>query len=120
MTLPHHWKPLVCARHRCCSNLPRDGKTPVDRFRAQVSRGPSFQDFIKGVSVHKPRAEAAGGCDSHAYLSEDLSMGDSRKGASARRNPLHLQLLGLNSNPVYVLCVCVCSYQCILKPMGVK
>ncbi|XP_040060423.2 mitochondrial tRNA methylthiotransferase CDK5RAP1 [Gasterosteus aculeatus] len=79
MTLPHHWKPLVCARHRCCSNLPRDGKTPVDRFRAQVSRGPSFQDFIKGVSVHKPRAEAAGGCDSHAYLSEDLSMGDSRK-----------------------------------------
>ncbi|XP_037347120.2 CDK5 regulatory subunit-associated protein 1 [Pungitius pungitius] len=72
MTLPHLWKPLVCARHRCCSKLapPRDGKTTV---------GPSFRDFIKGVSVHRTRAAAEEDSDSHAYLSEDLLVGNSRK-----------------------------------------
>ncbi|KAM8917433.1 mitochondrial tRNA methylthiotransferase CDK5RAP1 [Spinachia spinachia] len=81
LTLPHHWKPLMCARHRCCSKPapPRDGKATVDRFRTEISRGPSFQDFIKGVSVHKTGAAAEEGSDSHTYLSEDLLLGNSRK-----------------------------------------
>lgn len=54
----------------------------MDRFKTQLSSGPSFQDFIKGVSVTKTQPPAADeeSSDRHDYLSEHLDMGDSRKG----------------------------------------
>ncbi|KAL6111331.1 cdk5rap1 [Pungitius sinensis] len=80
MTLPHLWKPLMCVRHSCSKLAPpRDGKTTVDRFRTPIFRGPSFRDFLKGVSVHKTRAAAEEDSDSRTYLSEDLLVGNSRK-----------------------------------------
>ncbi|KAM8757442.1 mitochondrial tRNA methylthiotransferase CDK5RAP1 [Acanthopagrus schlegelii] len=84
-TIPQHWKPIRCIRARYCSNLANTGvtskerRTTVDKFKSQVSSGPSFQDFIRGVSVKKTYA-ADGDCSDHqSYLSEDLELGKSRK-----------------------------------------
>lgn len=52
----------------------------MDKFKSQISSGPSFQDFIKEVSVNKTYAADGEHSDKHSYLSEDLDMGNSRKG----------------------------------------
>ncbi|KAI3370459.1 hypothetical protein L3Q82_025223, partial [Scortum barcoo] len=81
-----HWIPTRCVQPRYCSNLANsrvtsgERRAAVDRFRSQVSSGPSFQDFIKGVSGHpKPGAADGEHSDNHSYLSEELEMGNSRK-----------------------------------------
>lgn len=51
----------------------------MDKFKSQISSGPSFQDFIKEVSVNKTYAADGEHSDKHSYLSEDLDMGNSRK-----------------------------------------
>ncbi|KAA8593534.1 hypothetical protein FQN60_009650 [Etheostoma spectabile] len=84
-TIPQHWTPLRCIQPRHCSKLantsvtPRERKTTVNKFKSQISSGPSFQDFIKGVSVNKPCAADEEHYDKHSYLSQDLEMGNSRK-----------------------------------------
>ncbi|XP_035518201.1 CDK5 regulatory subunit-associated protein 1 [Morone saxatilis] len=84
-SIPPHWVPIRCIHPRHCSNLAntsvtsRERKTTVDKFKSQISSGPSFQDFIKGVSVTNKTYAADGECDRHSYLSEDLEMGNSRK-----------------------------------------
>lgn len=52
----------------------------MDKFECQISSGPSFQDFIKGVSVSKTHVADGEYSDKHSYLSEELEMGNSRKG----------------------------------------
>ncbi|XP_054472911.1 CDK5 regulatory subunit-associated protein 1 [Anoplopoma fimbria] len=85
MTLPQHWKPLRCFQPRYCSKLAstgatsRERRTTVDKFKTQISSGPSFQDFIKGASVNKTSAAVEEYSDKHCYLPEDLEMGNSRK-----------------------------------------
>ncbi|XP_040889036.1 CDK5 regulatory subunit-associated protein 1 [Toxotes jaculatrix] len=80
-----HWIPVRCIQPRYCSNLAntsvtsRDRGAAVDKFRTRLSSGPSFQDFIRGVSVNKPRAADGEYSDNHGYLPEDLEMGNSRK-----------------------------------------
>uniref|UniRef100_A0A8C4GSG1 Mitochondrial tRNA methylthiotransferase CDK5RAP1 n=1 Tax=Dicentrarchus labrax TaxID=13489 RepID=A0A8C4GSG1_DICLA len=84
-TIPPHWVPIRCIQPRYCSNLAntsvtsRERRTTVDKFKSQISSGPSFQDFIKGVSVNNKTYAADGECEEHSYLSEDLEMGNSRK-----------------------------------------
>uniref|UniRef100_A0A671Z3P7 Mitochondrial tRNA methylthiotransferase CDK5RAP1 n=1 Tax=Sparus aurata TaxID=8175 RepID=A0A671Z3P7_SPAAU len=84
-TIPQRWKPVRCIRARYCSNLANTGvtskerRTTPDKFKSKVSSGPSFEDFIRGVSVKKTYA-ADGDCSDHqSYLSEDLELGNSRK-----------------------------------------
>lgn len=83
-----HWKTTRFVLNRCCSNIANISvaskeKTPAE-FKSRVSSGPSFQDFIRGVSASKAPADADGEHDDkHAYLPEDLDSGDSRKGWSA-------------------------------------
>lgn len=101
-TIPQRWKPVRCIRARYCSNLANTGvtskerRTTPDKFKSQVSSGPSFEDFIRGVSVKKTYA-ADGDCSDHqSYLSEDLEQGNSRKGWSAllnKKNPYQVDLL---------------------------
>lgn len=85
-TIPQLRIPPRCIQPRYCSNLAntsatsRQRRTAVDRFKCQISSGPSFQDFIKGVSVDKSYAADGEYPDKHSYLSEDLEMGNSRKG----------------------------------------
>ncbi|XP_042355268.1 CDK5 regulatory subunit-associated protein 1 [Plectropomus leopardus] len=82
-TFTQQWKPLSCIQHRYCSKsanfsvASRERKTTVDKFKSQVSSGPSFQDFIRGVSVNK--SFVADEEYRHGYLSEDLELGNSRK-----------------------------------------
>ncbi|XP_073325045.1 mitochondrial tRNA methylthiotransferase CDK5RAP1-like isoform X2 [Pagrus major] len=84
-TISQHWKPTRCIRPRYCSNLAKTSVTSkerrrtVDRFKSQVSSGPSFQDFIRGVSVKKTSAADGDHSDNQSYLSEDLELGNSRK-----------------------------------------
>lgn len=84
--IAQHWTPIRCIQPRHCSNLAktsvtsRDRRTTVDKFRSQISSGPSFQDFIKEVSAGKTYPADEEYCDTESYLSEDLDMGNSRKG----------------------------------------
>lgn len=117
-TIPQHWKPVRCIRARYCSNLANTGvtskerRTTPDKFKSQVSSGPSFEDFIRGVSVKKTYA-ADGDCSDHqSYLSEDLELGNSRKGWSAslnQKNPIKLicWVLGRNAELLFWLTVAV-------------
>ncbi|XP_074500838.1 mitochondrial tRNA methylthiotransferase CDK5RAP1 [Sebastes fasciatus] len=85
-TFPQLWIPLRCIQPRYCSKLAnssvtsRERKTTV-KFKSRISSGPSFQDFIKGVSVNKTYVEDEDEeySDKHSYLPEDLEMGNSRK-----------------------------------------
>lgn len=92
-TVPQHWTSFRCIQPRYCSKLAntsvtsRDRKTTVDKFKSQISSGPSFQDFIKGVSVKKTYV-AADEEYKHSYLSEELELGNSRKGESALKDTL--------------------------------
>ncbi|XP_029286987.1 mitochondrial tRNA methylthiotransferase CDK5RAP1 [Cottoperca gobio] len=84
-TILKPWMPLRCIQPRYCSKLAntsvtsKERKTTVDTFKSQISSGPSFQDFIKGVSGNKTFAADEDYSDQHSYLSEDLVMGNSRK-----------------------------------------
>lgn len=84
-TIPQHWISIRCSRPRYCSNLAktsvtsRERKKTVDKFRSQISSGPSFQDFIKGVPLNKTYAADEEYSEKHSYLSDDLDMGNSRK-----------------------------------------
>lgn len=84
--VPQHWRPSKRVQHRHCSKLAntsvtsRERNVTVDKFKSQISSGPSFQDFIKEVSVNKTYAADGEHSDKHSYLSEDLDMGNSRKG----------------------------------------
>lgn len=52
----------------------------MNKFKTQLASGPSFQDFIKGVSVIRTHAADGEYSDTHGYLSQELEMGNSRKG----------------------------------------
>ncbi|KAE8297963.1 CDK5 regulatory subunit-associated protein 1 CDK5 activator-binding protein C42 [Larimichthys crocea] len=74
-TISQHW-----IRPRYCSNVAKSSVTSRERkFKSHISSGPSFQDFLKGVSVPKTPAADGQDCDTHSYLSEELHMGNSRK-----------------------------------------
>nr|XP_020448706.1 CDK5 regulatory subunit-associated protein 1 [Monopterus albus] len=87
LTISQHWMPVRCVQPRYCSDLANTKVTPrerrvtgtLDKFKNQLSSGPTFQDFIKGVSVPKTCAKDGQYSQKHAYLSEDLKMGNSRK-----------------------------------------
>lgn len=84
-TISYHWSPLRCVQHGYCSNVAnssvtsRERRAAVDRFKSQISSGPSFQDFIQGVSAGKTHAADGEYSDHHSYFSEDLDSGNSRK-----------------------------------------
>ncbi len=85
-TIPQHWIPISCIQPRHCSNVAkssvssRERQKTLDRFKSQISSGPSFQDFIKGVPLNKTYAADEEHTHEHSYLSDDLDMGNSRKG----------------------------------------
>ncbi|XP_072238982.1 mitochondrial tRNA methylthiotransferase CDK5RAP1 isoform X1 [Leuresthes tenuis] len=81
-----HWAPLSCLQPRFCSKLAeaavtsRQKRTTVsESFKSQVASGPSFQDFVKGLSESRRAAGDEGHSDKHAYLPEHLEMGNSRR-----------------------------------------
>ncbi|XP_034388209.1 CDK5 regulatory subunit-associated protein 1 [Cyclopterus lumpus] len=87
-TLPQLWKPLRCAPSKYCSKLANGGVTSrerrtatADRFKAQISSGPSFQDFIKGAPVVRETRPAVDeeGSGERGYLPEDSETGSSRR-----------------------------------------
>lgn len=71
---------------RYCSNLARtkadsgDTQTTAEKFKLRISSGPTFQDFIKGVSTNKTSDENVEYHDQHSYFSDALDMGNFRKG----------------------------------------
>uniref|UniRef100_UPI003AAD2325 mitochondrial tRNA methylthiotransferase CDK5RAP1 n=1 Tax=Centroberyx gerrardi TaxID=166262 RepID=UPI003AAD2325 len=85
--IPQQWLRIRCIQHSYyCSKLANVSvisretrSTTLDKFKTQLTSGPSFQDFVKGVSVNKIPAANEGYSDRHAYLSEDSEMGNSRK-----------------------------------------
>lgn len=88
-TIPQHFIPIRCIQPRYCSKVAkttvttREKRTTVDKFKSQISSGPTFQDFIRGASVNESRP-AHGDLSEHlSYLPEGLEMGNSRKGLSA-------------------------------------
>ncbi|KAM7423156.1 hypothetical protein PAMA_010943 [Pampus argenteus] len=82
---PQQWIPVRCLQPRYCCHLANSGVTSgerratLDKFKTQISSGPSFQDFIKGSSVKQTYVADGEQHDKHGYLSEDLEMGNSRK-----------------------------------------
>ncbi|XP_004068980.1 CDK5 regulatory subunit-associated protein 1 isoform X1 [Oryzias latipes] len=77
--------PLRWLQARRCSAR-ADGEAPAGPRRrtagslsAQVGSGPSFQDFIRRVSVKKPAIEKEDLSENPNYLPEDLQEGNSRK-----------------------------------------
>lgn len=84
--LSHHWAHSRCIVPRYCSNLANTSVTPRERratekkLKSRVYSGPSFQDFIKGVSVKRPEAADGENSDEQTYLSEDWYAAKSRKG----------------------------------------
>ncbi|XP_041837584.1 CDK5 regulatory subunit-associated protein 1 [Melanotaenia boesemani] len=81
-----HWAPLMCIQPRHCSKLPNTKTTPIekrtavsDSFKSQITSGPSFQDFVKGLSVNRTFTVDEDHSDKHGYLPEHLDMGNSRK-----------------------------------------
>uniref|UniRef100_A0A3Q3WV92 Mitochondrial tRNA methylthiotransferase CDK5RAP1 n=1 Tax=Mola mola TaxID=94237 RepID=A0A3Q3WV92_MOLML len=74
-----------CILPRYCSNLAntsvtsRERRATAEKLKSRVYSGPSFQDFIKGVSVKRPDAADGEYSDEHTYLSEDWYAGKSRK-----------------------------------------
>lgn len=82
---PQHLIPVRCLQPRYCCKLAKTGVTSgekratLDKFKTQISSGPSFQDFVKGISVKQTYVADGEYSDKHGYLSEDLEMGNSRK-----------------------------------------
>ncbi|XP_029357585.1 mitochondrial tRNA methylthiotransferase CDK5RAP1 [Echeneis naucrates] len=79
---------LRCLQLRHCSNAAnrnvssRQSRTRVDRFKIQLSSGPSLQDFIRGVPVDGSHAADGDASDTQEYLEylcEDMDLGNSRK-----------------------------------------
>lgn len=85
-TAPLHRSPLRRIQPRYCYKLANAAVTSeeanksVDMFKSRLSCGPSFQDFIKGVGASRTPAADGELSEKHDYLSEDLLMGNSRKG----------------------------------------
>ncbi|CAL8337052.1 unnamed protein product [Merluccius merluccius] len=76
--------PLRVSRHCLCSRSdtvrePQQGskRAALDRFKTRVSSGPTLQDFVKGGDVSRTPPEEQ--TEPHAYLSEDLDVGNDRK-----------------------------------------
>ncbi|XP_030585243.1 mitochondrial tRNA methylthiotransferase CDK5RAP1 [Archocentrus centrarchus] len=81
-TAPLHRSPLRCIQLRLCSKFAvtsKEKNKSVGKHKSQISSGPSFQDFIKGVAASRTRAADGELSEKHDYLSEDLLMGNSRK-----------------------------------------
>lgn len=90
-TVPH----LKFIQRRYCSHLANTSVTSRERrraaeFKSRISSGPSFQDFVKRVSVDKACVADGEYSDKHVYLPEDVDVGNSRKGKSASRNATNL------------------------------
>ncbi|XP_008291732.1 mitochondrial tRNA methylthiotransferase CDK5RAP1 [Stegastes partitus] len=84
LSIPHRWIPVRCIQPRYCSKsavTSTERRTTVGKFKSQISSGPSFQDFIKGVNTNKKISCDVDGelSHRHEYLPEDLEMGNSRK-----------------------------------------
>ncbi|XP_018537039.1 CDK5 regulatory subunit-associated protein 1 [Lates calcarifer] len=83
--IPQYRIPVRRIQPRYCCNLAntrvtsRERRTTVNKFKTQLASGPSFQDFIKGVSVIRTHAADGEYSDTHGYLSQELEMGNSRK-----------------------------------------
>lgn len=58
----------------------RGSRTTAEKFKSRLSSGPTFQDFIQGVSVNKTLVKNSEHHDQHTYFSESLDMGNFRKG----------------------------------------
>lgn len=71
---------------RYCSNLARTTansrgtRKTAEKFKSRIFSGPTFQDFIKGVSMKKTSDENVEHHGQHTYFSDDLDMGNFRKG----------------------------------------
>nr|XP_057902031.1 CDK5 regulatory subunit-associated protein 1 [Doryrhamphus excisus] len=72
-SFPQMWLPFRCSRVRLCCNSNERRQT----FKTKMSSGPSFHDFIRGVTSEKK--SAADTEYQHQYLPDDLAMGNSRK-----------------------------------------
>uniref|UniRef100_H2UPG8 Mitochondrial tRNA methylthiotransferase CDK5RAP1 n=1 Tax=Takifugu rubripes TaxID=31033 RepID=H2UPG8_TAKRU len=78
-------KIVAFVQPRYCSNVARttansrETPAPAEKFKSRISSGPTFQDFIKGVSVNKTSVEKSEYHDQHTYFSEAMDMGNFRK-----------------------------------------
>ncbi|XP_059925353.1 CDK5 regulatory subunit-associated protein 1 [Gadus macrocephalus] len=81
---PRPLLPFYFTQHCLCSrsenvNRPQSKRATLDTFKTQLSSGPTFQDFVKGIDVSKTLLVSEEDDGPHAYLSEDLDMGNDRK-----------------------------------------
>lgn len=81
-------KIVAFVQYRYCSNVAlttansRETPATAEKFKSsRIPSGPTFQDFIKGVSVNKTSVENSEDHDQHTYFSEAMDMGNFRKGS---------------------------------------
>lgn len=103
-------KIVALVQTRYCSNVAR---TTVEKFKSRISSGPTFQDFIKGVSVNKTSVENSEYHDQHTYFSDATDMGNFRKGSS----PVNIQTCPFWGQNITCTDLIL---QFILRPMAVK
>ncbi|XP_024916023.1 mitochondrial tRNA methylthiotransferase CDK5RAP1 isoform X1 [Cynoglossus semilaevis] len=82
-TVSQQWRAVRFIQLRHSSNLrnsaDKSKRRNVDRFRTQLSSGPSFPDFIKGISSPKEYVPQEEHSETAGYFSEDMDIGNSRK-----------------------------------------
>ncbi|XP_019734899.1 mitochondrial tRNA methylthiotransferase CDK5RAP1 [Hippocampus comes] len=83
---PKFWTPVRCLQVRLCCNSTgsvvsaREKRGRSDHFKTQISSGPAFHDFIRGLTGHETTSTSDKEVEYiHEYLSADLELGNARK-----------------------------------------
>ncbi|XP_061543139.1 CDK5 regulatory subunit-associated protein 1 [Phycodurus eques] len=77
--------PVRCLQGRSCCNSSssvvsaREKRLASDHFKTRISSGPTFHDFIQGLTANKTCTPDIQGEDKHDCFSTDLEMGNFRK-----------------------------------------
>ena len=113
LLLPFHFtQHCLCSRSENV-NRSQSKRATLDTFKTQLSSGPTFQDFVKGIDVNKTILVPEEDNGPHAYLSEDLDMGNDRKGPCVFRVLYTIGLAQVNAlSNECVITVCFETYGC--------
>ncbi|XP_061641288.1 CDK5 regulatory subunit-associated protein 1 isoform X2 [Phyllopteryx taeniolatus] len=82
---PKLWPPVRCLQGRLCCNSSssvvsaREKRLVSDHFKTLISSGPTFHDFIQGLTANKTCTPDIQVEDKHDCFSTDLEMGNFRK-----------------------------------------
>lgn len=73
-------QPRYCSNVARTAAISRETQTTAEKFKSRISSGPTFKDFIEGVSINKTNDETVEHHGQHTYFSDALDMGNFRKG----------------------------------------